>query len=89
MDAKEGLLKKIEQANERHSEIGGNFGREMTITMSEAFLVRRLISETKNISAQLKEARDRIENWLYKLNIGDDIVEVRGDMSDWLENNKD
>ena len=45
MDNYREIIKKIEQSDECNKEIGGNFGRTMTITMADAFLCKQLLEE--------------------------------------------
>lgn len=42
------ILKKIDNANESHKSIGGNFGRNMNITMEEAMIFERLLKGVIN-----------------------------------------
>ena len=39
------MIDKIDFQHECHMDVPGNFGRSMNISMSEAFLFRRLLSE--------------------------------------------
>ena len=49
MDKYKEVIKKIDLSHEINMDIGGNFGRTMTITMSEAFLFKKLLKEKLTI----------------------------------------
>lgn len=42
------LIKKIDLADKVNKEIGGNFGRTITITMGEALIVKHLLKKQAN-----------------------------------------
>jgi len=49
------LIKKIDIADQVNKEIGGNFGRTMTITMGEALMVKHLLEKQANCVATSHE----------------------------------
>ena len=45
---KKELIAKIDRSHELHTELEGNFGRTMTITMEEAMYIKRVLISKRN-----------------------------------------
>ena len=61
-----GLLEKIKNANENHKNICGNFGREMTITMQDAFLIERLAKDANRLNKLQELSTGYGKGWILR-----------------------